>query len=124
MNWLSPDEGPSDSNADSNSESNSEINPEDPPPMSTDPDIPEESTLNYWASRLRPLHDPAPGYMADPSTSESLGQSEDGAEGKEVIFVACNRVGTEEGMFDAFRFLHLVTSRIVETSQLISPPIS
>ena len=63
--------------------------PNAPPPQ--DPDAPSESTLNYWAARLTPLHDPTPDYA-------ELGAA-DGAEigGKEVIFVGCNRVGTEEG---------------------------
>ena len=50
---------------------------------------PSEPTLNWWAGRLQPLHDPAPGY-----DSPTLVKP---ASGKEVIFVACNRVGTEEG---------------------------
>lgn len=49
------------------------------------------STLNYWAHRLMPLHDPAPGYRA---AGEGTAQA-----GKEVVFVACNRVGTESGKF-------------------------
>jgi protein N-terminal amidase len=47
------------------------------------------STLNYWAHRLMPLHDPAPGYTPD-GTKEVQ-------PGKDVVFVACNRVGTERG---------------------------
>jgi protein N-terminal amidase len=71
MNWLDPPEEP----------------PNTSPPA--DPDSPSESTLNYWAARLQPLHDPAPGYGSS--------QNADPVGGKEVVFVACNRVGTEEG---------------------------
>jgi protein N-terminal amidase len=71
MNWLDPPEEP----------------PNVPPP--SDPESPSESTLNYWAARLQPLHDPTPGYGSS--------QAVDPIGGKEVVFVACNRVGTEEG---------------------------
>lgn len=80
MNWLSPPaEPPNDESAE-------------------DPEAPSESNLNYWAARLQPLHDPTPSYSsgvtggADPSSSEFENDKE-----KEVVFVACNRVGTEEG---------------------------
>ncbi|WVW81583.1 hypothetical protein I302_103578 [Kwoniella bestiolae CBS 10118] len=74
MNWLSP--------------------PAEPPEVMTeeeDPNAPSESNLNYWAARLQPLHDPVPGY----TTPRNVGSDPVG--GKEVVFVACNRVGTEEG---------------------------
>ncbi|WWD22277.1 hypothetical protein CI109_106768 [Kwoniella shandongensis] len=73
MNWLSP--------------------PAEPPNETPeeDPLAPSESNLNYWAARLQPLHDPTPGY-----TSQAPGDA-DPEGGKEVVFVACNRVGTEEG---------------------------
>nr|XP_018266445.1 protein N-terminal amidase [Kwoniella dejecticola CBS 10117]OBR88603.1 protein N-terminal amidase [Kwoniella dejecticola CBS 10117] len=73
MNWLSPPEEP----------------PEDTPEQ--DPNAPSESNLNYWAARLTPLHDPVPGYAS------ARGQAADPIGGKEVIFVACNRIGSEEG---------------------------
>jgi len=69
MNWLDPPAEP----------------PNTAPP--TDPSAPSEHNLNYWAARLQPLHDPTPGY----DSREVAG------EGKEVVFVSCNRVGTEEG---------------------------
>lgn len=55
-----------------------------------DPQAPSESNLNYWAARLTPLHDPTPGYSSPPALEDPQG-------GKEVVFVACNRVGEEEG---------------------------
>ena len=74
MNWLAPPAEPPGLN----------------PPL--DPSSPSESNLNYWAARLSPLHDPAPGY-----TSLSPVERADPGSGKEVVFVACNRVGEEEG---------------------------
>ena len=63
--------------------------PVEPPNVAPtiDPSSPSENNLNYWAARLRPLHDPTPGYE-DPELP---------GRGKEVVFVSCNRVGTEEG---------------------------
>jgi protein N-terminal amidase len=73
MNWLDP--------------------PQDDAPTEADgTDGPEESTMNYWAHRLAPLHDPSPVF-------DSQHASESVHDGKEVIFVACNRTGTEEGEF-------------------------
>ncbi|WWC97394.1 hypothetical protein V866_004273 [Kwoniella sp. B9012] len=73
MNWLSPPAEPP------------EVTPEE------DPESPSESNLNYWAARLQPLHDPVPGYTTPRNeVADPIG-------GKEVVFVACNRVGTEEG---------------------------
>ncbi|WWC67031.1 uncharacterized protein I206_100938 [Kwoniella pini CBS 10737] len=73
MNWLSPPGEP----------------PEDVPEQ--DPNEPSDSSINYWASRLVPLHDPVPGYATPrEETPNPMG-------GKDVIFVGCNRVGTEEG---------------------------
>ncbi|WVQ81021.1 hypothetical protein IAT38_003128 [Cryptococcus sp. DSM 104549] len=73
MNWLSP--------------------PAEPPSSEEpeDPAGPSESNINYWAARLTPLHNPTPGYTA-PSSGGA-----DAEKGKEVVFVGCNRVGTEEG---------------------------
>lgn len=79
MNWLEPPQEPPDDAA-----------AVEEATKSTD-DGPEMSTLNYWAHRLNPLHDPSPGYSA---SAGPTGQST----GKEVVFVACNRVGTESGM--------------------------
>ncbi|GFZ43747.1 hypothetical protein JCM24511_01467 [Saitozyma sp. JCM 24511] len=72
MNWLDP--------------------PGEPPEVEAprDPQAPSESNLNYWAARLTPLHDPTPGYSSPPALEDPQG-------GKEVVFVACNRVGEEEG---------------------------
>lgn len=67
------------------------------------------SNLNYWAARLTPLHDPTPGYGAALEASGPVDAAAEGSGGgggagagggdmgKEVVFVACNRVGTEEG---------------------------
>ena len=76
MNWLDP--------------------PVEPPnlPEPQDQEAPSENNLNYWAARLLPLHDPTPGY----STPTPERNVELGGEEKEVVFVSCNRVGTEEGM--------------------------
>ena len=76
MNWLEPPGEP----------------PLDAPPSSATEetqDGPEMSTLNYWAHRLMPLHDPTPTYAPD--------GLKDVQPGKDVVFVACNRVGTERG---------------------------
>lgn len=51
------------------------------------PDGPSLDTLNYWAHRLTPLHDPPP--PADPGAPQRRP--------KETLFVACNRVGKESG---------------------------
>jgi protein N-terminal amidase len=80
MNWLQPPrEPPDDAAAVAEAEN------------STD-EGPEMSTLNYWAHRLNPLHDPSPGYSASAGPEGQSG-------GREVVFVACNRVGTESGTF-------------------------
>lgn len=78
MNWLQPPQEPPDDEEATREAANA-----------TD-EGPELSTLNYWAHRLTPLHDPSPGYSA---STEPRRQSP----GKEVVFVACNRVGTESG---------------------------
>jgi protein N-terminal amidase len=80
MNWLDPAEQDT---ADSDSD--------DEMPSRNDPQAPSESNLNYWAARLTPFHDPTPSY--DPSTGTEL----EPAPTKELVFVACNRVGTEVG---------------------------
>lgn len=83
MNWLEPPQEP----------------PDDPGAVreaANDDDGPEMSTLNYWAHRLMSLHDPAPGYHA------MTGQAAE-TPGKEVVFVACNRVGTESGELSYWR---------------------
>ncbi|ORY31960.1 carbon-nitrogen hydrolase [Naematelia encephala] len=73
MNWLDP--------------------PAEPPNIAPelDPESPSEHNLNYWAARLTPLHDPVPGYNTPTPSSETA------SGGREVVFVACNRIGTEEG---------------------------
>ncbi|KAL7421847.1 hypothetical protein Q5752_003618 [Cryptotrichosporon argae] len=79
MNWLDPPaEPPTEDDADG----------DDVP--APDPLAPSVSNLNYWAARLTPLHDPAPSYAADTGGLPVPGS-------KEVVFVACNRVGVEEG---------------------------
>ena len=77
MNWLDP--------------------PSEPPEVAPALDLekPSEHNLNYWAARLQRLHDPSPGYDA--------GESSD-TRSKEVVFVACNRVGTEEGELKSLLF--------------------
>lgn len=80
MNWLDPGEQDSDSGS---SSATTEDDPDAPPPW--DANAPSESNLNYWAARLAPLHDPAPGY-----DGETAG-------GHETVFVACNRSGVEAG---------------------------
>jgi len=74
MNWLQPPSEP----------------PEETPQL--DPEAPSESNLNYWAARLTPLHDPTPGYFSPAPVERAEPKP-----GKEVVFVGCNRVGTEEG---------------------------
>ncbi|BEI81389.1 hypothetical protein CcaverHIS002_0205490 [Cutaneotrichosporon cavernicola] len=69
MNWLDPAEQDHDSDSDE--------------------DDGLASNLNYWAARLAPLHDPTPRY--------SEGGAVEPAAGKDVVFVAANRVGKEEG---------------------------
>lgn len=81
MNWLDPGEQENDSD--------SEDDEDDVPRR--DPEAPSESNLNYWAARLTPLHDPAPSYSAPAQAPEEPSPH------KEVVFVAANRVGTEEG---------------------------
>jgi protein N-terminal amidase len=73
MNWLQPPSEP----------------PSEESPV--DPEAPSESNLNYWAARLTPLHDPTPGYET------TMTERAEPRLGKEVVFVACNRVGLEEG---------------------------
>lgn len=73
MNWLQPPSEP----------------PSEESPV--DPEAPSESNLNYWAARLTPLHDPTPGYET------TMTERAEPKMGKEVVFVACNRVGVEEG---------------------------
>jgi protein N-terminal amidase len=70
MNWLDP--------------------PVEPPniPEPQDQEAPSDNNLNYWAARLLPLHS-----TPTPERNVDLGGEE-----KEVVFVSCNRVGTEEGM--------------------------
>ncbi|WVO17638.1 hypothetical protein L204_105335 [Cryptococcus depauperatus] len=58
--------------------------------LSEDPNGPSLANINYWAARLTPLHDPTPNY----SDQEGLNADK----GKEVVFVACNRIGEEEGL--------------------------
>lgn len=70
MNWLDPPHEQEEASVDEN-------------------DGADESTLNYWAHRLLPLHDPSPSF-----SMEGMQEMETG---REVVFVACNRVGVEEG---------------------------
>ena len=63
------------------------------------------STLNYWAHRLMPLHDPTPGYTPD--------GTKDVQPGKDVVFVACNRVGTERGKSAGFSYFTFPESIVV-----------
>ncbi|KAJ9095679.1 hypothetical protein QFC21_005551 [Naganishia friedmannii] len=84
MNWLDPPQEPPDDPL-------SVEAAQDRAPSPDNDDLgPEMSTLNYWAHRLMPLHDPAPTYPAHADSSST-------SKGKEVVFVACNRVGTEQG---------------------------
>lgn len=82
MNWLDPPPSPGD----------------EPPQI--DEDRPSMSTLNYWAARCTPLHDPTPGYEQQADGKSQLGgiSAVSRKEG-EIIFVACNRVGKENGAF-------------------------
>lgn len=71
MNWLDPDENlshDSDSGSDDDDMAHRDFMAE-----------PSASNLNYWAARLTPLHEGSK------------------APRKEVVFVAANRCGTEEG---------------------------
>ncbi|KAJ9114706.1 hypothetical protein QFC22_005582 [Naganishia vaughanmartiniae] len=100
MNWLDPpQESPDD--LDPTTTSTTAAQNRAPSPERDDDDVgPEMSTLNYWAHRLMPLHDPAPTYAAPSrSSSSSMGgmPGEEEKKGREVVFVACNRVGTESG---------------------------
>ncbi|KAJ9111459.1 hypothetical protein QFC19_001228 [Naganishia cerealis] len=92
MNWLQPPPEPSDDPASVEAAHRRENSPNE------NDAGPEMSTLNYWAHRLMPLHDPAPTYLPPPNDDTTRGgtQGEQGA--KEVVFVACNRVGTENAM--------------------------
>ncbi|TXT06032.1 hypothetical protein VHUM_03505 [Vanrija humicola] len=83
MNWLDPGEQ-------DDSDSDDDADDADRVPK-RDPEAPSESNLNYWAARLTPLHDPAPSYSGPTQAPEEP------AAHKEVVFVAANRVGTEEG---------------------------
>lgn len=83
MNWLDPAEQSDSSDEDSGDEG------ERPPRH--DPEAPSEPNLNYWAARLTPLHDPTPVYDSAPTDDASPKTV------KDVVFVAANRVGTEEG---------------------------
>lgn len=84
MNWLDPGE---------QDDSDSDDEALAVPPR--DLNAPSESNLNYWAARLAPLHDPTPRYMTEGEAGEA-GPAEPAAT-KEVVFVAANRVGKEEG---------------------------
>lgn len=126
MNWLDPPAEPP--TASSSSDPDSSVPPQDP-------QSPSISNLNYWAARLTPLHDPAPGYgealagtgvmdapppahatvsgstlppdfntVHQPGGDSRLGADDTAGQKygerrapEEVVFVACNRVGTELG---------------------------
>lgn len=84
MNWLEPPaEPPLPASSSPNDDEDHDQVPEGSPDM---------STLNYWAHRLTPLHDPAPSYSV-----EGVVELGGGGRGKEVGFVGCNRVGVERG---------------------------
>jgi protein N-terminal amidase len=92
MNWLDP--------------------PAEPPETGVvqDPESPSEANLNYWTMRLTPLHDPAPGYSwTRPSSSV------DPSAGKDMVFVACNRVGTEEGTCSWYLKPHQARANVAGT---------
>ncbi|KAL7410471.1 carbon-nitrogen hydrolase [Mrakia frigida] len=75
------------------------LDPPSPPDAEPVPEMPEdempsEDTLNYWAHRLLPLHDPAPYFEEE----DRPGKGVEGVSGnRQTVFVAANRVGTEEG---------------------------
>lgn len=90
MNWLEPPAEPPEAG-----DTGAPVPPQDPL-------RPSESNLNYWAARLTPLHDPTPGYGAalagsGPQDAAQMPNPGAAGAGKEVVFVACNRIGTEEG---------------------------
>lgn len=83
-NWLSAP--PSDPSCDGLA------SPDESPDDQEHPEGPSLDTLNYWAHRLMPLHDPPPLL---PEMREG---EEGGARiGRETVVVVCNRVGTEGG---------------------------
>ncbi|RSH84550.1 Carbon-nitrogen hydrolase [Apiotrichum porosum] len=106
MNWLDPREQDSDSDSDSDSDTDTHSDTgsdgERVPPR--DPNAPSINNLNYWAARLAPLHDPAPTYAAaappgydGAGAGAGAGAPSASAPPKEVVFVSCNRAGTEGG---------------------------
>jgi len=98
MNWLDP--------------------PVEPPNVAEpqDQEAPSENNLNYWAARLLPLHDPTPGYSTPiPEKAVELGGEE-----KEVVFVSCNRIGTEEGTFGILMKADQSGQKFIGTSCVMS----
>lgn len=94
MNWLDP--------------------PVEPPNVAEpqDSEAPSESNLNYWAARLLPLHDPTPTY----STPKPDTDVEIDTNSREVVFVGCNRIGTEEGTFLPYLGFYTRLGMIADTS--------
>lgn len=66
---------------------NATIDPDQAEDDDEHPDGPSLDTLNYWAHRLTPLHDPPPPVDQDAPPRHR----------KTTTFVACNRVGKESG---------------------------
>jgi hypothetical protein len=120
MNWLDPPQEIPDGSSSVQAASTAAAQNRAPSHDNNDNDDvgPEMSTLNYWAHRLMPLHDPAPTYpsYAEPSSAT------DTKKGKEVVFVACNRVGTENGTLRrlAIRLTHSLSPRAPTPSSSLS----
>lgn len=83
-NWLSAP--PSDPSSDVPAP------PDESPDDQEHPEGPSLDTLNYWAHRLMPLHDPPPLLPEIREGGEGGARS-----GRETVVVVCNRVGTEAG---------------------------
>jgi protein N-terminal amidase len=60
------------------------------------------STLNFWASRLRPLWASDEEEDHESETLETNGVNESESKAKETIVVICNRCGEENGKFFCF----------------------
>lgn len=84
MNWLDPGEDTDTSDEDVSDGEGGVV-------RRFDPEAPSESNINYWVARLTPLHDPTPVYDL------LRGNDADPKAVKEVVFVAANRVGSEDG---------------------------
>jgi len=64
-----------------------------------DPDDADWNTLQFWASRLRPLWDKSPSTNGSDSEEEAEEEEQPALGGEETIVVVCNRAGEENGMF-------------------------